>query len=849
MSASLALRLAPSAVPAGVRTEPVPAAADSAVARAWLARELARAVVGFRTVLLRYADGAADLVLVTDPEHGVADLASAVLAGVVAAPPPDLAAPPAGPGPEVAVPAWGLGDRLAAGHRRLADGPDLPAGPVLVAALALVLGQRDGAAPPEGSVGEFLAAAHEIGPLAGIVTGTVPAAPPGTRVVGYRPVLAPPYPLTVEVVDGTPAVWELSPRHLAPEVAALLARQVGTAHAALLAADPGSPVAAVPLLSTVDRDRVVALGTGAALDTRPERIDARVAARAAEHPGSIAVRCGEDRLTYRDLLGLADGVAAGLRAAGVPAGARVGVCLERSVELVVTLLGVLRAGCAYVPLDPRHPADRLAWTVADAGLHLVLGRDADLPGLVGPDRLPTARAADDPPPDPTGTPADPTGGAGDPAYVIYTSGSTGTPKGVVVPHRAVAALLDATRDRFGLGPQDRWTFFHSAAFDFSVWELWGCLTTGGELVVVPYWVSRSPDELAALVAAAGVTVLSQTPSAFGQLAAVDEREPLAHLPRLVVFGGEPLDTRPLLDWYDRHPEPDCTLVNLYGITETTVHVTAEPLDRHAALTGSRSVGRPLAGWSAHVLDPAGRLLPPGVPGEIHVGGAGMATGYLDRPELTAARFVPDPYGPGTLYRSGDRGRLLPDGRLEHLGRLDDQVKLRGHRIEPGEIRARLLDAPGVGAAAVVLRETPGDAAGARLDGYVVFGAAGGDPGEVRRHAARFLPAYMVPTTVTELPALPLTPNGKIDTARLPAPRGTSSPGAEVAADPVGAAWEAVFGVRVGDGDNFFDLGGNSLLAVRLVAALRSRGLPAVTLPDLYRNPTVGALGALLRGPA
>jgi len=246
---------------------------------------------------------------------------------------------------------------------------------------------------------------------------------------------------------------------------------------------------------------------------------------------------------------------------------------------------------------------------------------------------------------------------------------------------------------------------------------------------------------------------------------------------------------------------------MFGITETTVHVTAQEVGRREALAGSRSVGTALPGWSVYVLDPHGRLLPPGAAGEICVGGAGVAAGYLGRTELTTERFGPDPFGGGRMYRSGDRGRLLPDGRLEHLGRLDDQVQLRGHRIELGEVRVRLLDAPGVGAAAVRLaKAVPGDPATARIDGYVVFRGPDGDPDEVRRHAARFLPDYMVPSTVTPQPALPLTSNGKVDIARLPAPAVGGSPaGPDTSADgadPVRAAWETVFGVRVGPEDGF-----------------------------------------------
>jgi acyl-coenzyme A synthetase/AMP-(fatty) acid ligase len=386
--------------------------------------------------------------------------------------------------------------------------------------------------------------------------------------------------------------------------------------------------------------------------------------------------------------------------------------------------------------------------------------------------------------------------------------------------------------------------FHSSAFDFSVWEIWGCLLTGGRLVVVPYFVSRDPERFRDLLAGEGVTVLSQTPSAFAPLvdaAHVDLRV------RLVVFGGEPLDARMLLPWFDRHPESACRMVNMFGITETTVHVTAQTVTRAEALAASRSVGPALPGWRLYVMDPAGRLVPPGVAGEIYVGGAGVALGYLNQAELTAERFLPDPYAGGTMYRSGDRGRLLPDGRLEHLGRLDSQVKIRGFRIEVDEIRSVLLEDPGVRAAAVVARRgDPDDAATARIDAYVVV--AGTDTGSVRSRAARILPEYMVPATVTAVATLPLTANGKLDTSKLPAPAlsAASKPdsrptGDDDLADTLAGVWAEVLGVPVGPDDDFFELGGNSLFAVRIGAAMRARGLPAVRLRDLFRNPTIRAV--------
>ncbi|MES9520245.1 amino acid adenylation domain-containing protein [Streptomyces capoamus] len=675
------------------------------------------------------------------------------------------------------------------------------------------------------------------------------------------PFLEPPFPLTVTVSrGGSGGPLTLCCHHLPdavrPAVAVQFLRHLVEVHRQVTAM-PWLPTAAVELFDKEERLRLAALGRpSGTLDSTPRRIDAVFAARAAERPTAVALSDGDgDRVTYGELERWSNRLAHGLRASGVRDGDLVGVCLERSAELVAVLLGILKAGAVYVPLDPAYPAERLAYTAEDSGLRvLVAAHDAPFPAggrpaaVVTPARLDGlgAHGAASAPPS-AGTPQDP-------AYVIYTSGSTGRPKGVLVPHANVVALLDATRAGFALGAADVWTFFHSVAFDFSVWEIWGCLMTGGHLVVVPYWVSRSPEQFRALLRETGATVLSQTPSAFAQLMEADRAHPANLAVRLVVFGGEPLDTRPLLPWFDRYPEERCRLVNMFGITETTVHVTAQDVTRREALRGSRSVGTALPGWYLYVLDAARRPVPPGVAGEIHVGGAGVALGYLGRPELTAERFVADPFTGRRMYRTGDRGRLLPDGRLEHLGRIDNQVKLRGFRIELDEIRSVLAECPGVAAAAVVLRqEDPADAATGRLDGYVVLAdGEGGSVTAVREHAARILPGYMMPSTVTALSSLPMTANGKVDVGALPLPA-APAPGPRAAertgddlVDQLIELWGELFGVAVSASDDFFRLGGNSLLAVRMAAAMRARSLPALHPRTLYLNPTLGALAEALR---
>ncbi|HEU4349092.1 MAG TPA: amino acid adenylation domain-containing protein, partial [Actinoplanes sp.] len=430
-----------------------------------------------------------------------------------------------------------------------------------------------------------------------------------------------------------------------------------------------------------------------------------------------------------------------------------------------------------------------------------------------------------------------------PAYVIYTSGSTGTPKGVVVSHGSVAGLFASTRELFDLGPDDVWSCFHSFAFDFSVWELWGALVHGARAVVVPFEVSRSPRQFADLLAREQVTVLSQTPSAMYQLLATDGFT--AGALRLIVFGGEALDPARLESWRTGPGrDSDARLVNMYGITETTVHVTRHRVTPADAQRGS-VVGRGIPGWSVYVLDEGLSPLPAGVVGEVYVAGAGLARGYIGRPDLTGERFVACPFEPGRrMYRTGDRARWTSDGALIFAGRADEQVKIRGFRIEPGEIEAALLGHAAVRQAAVVAREdVEGDR---RLVAYVV---ATGGIADLREFAGRALPEYMVPAAIVALPELPLTANGKLDRKALPAPEYAAGPGrppATVREELLCAAFAQVLGLEtVGVDDDFFRLGGHSLLAARLVSRIRVVLGTEVPLRVLFEEPTVAGLAARL----
>ncbi|MCZ1007009.1 amino acid adenylation domain-containing protein [Streptomyces lydicus] len=486
-------------------------------------------------------------------------------------------------------------------------------------------------------------------------------------------------------------------------------------------------------------------------------------------------------LTYAELNARANRLAALLRERGAGPERFVALALPRVPDLVAAVLAVLKSGAGYLPVDPAYPAERVALLLGDTRPVVTVGTRATVTALGGDGTwlaLDDESVVEDLAGRESTDPA-PAAMAGHAAYVIHTSGSTGTPKGVVVTHRNVLRLFDATDHWFGFGAEDTWTLFHSYAFDFSVWELWGPLLHGGRLVVVPHSVSREPAAFLDLLRRERVTVLNQTPSAFNELIRADEEAGGADLAlRYVVFGGEALDPARLLPWYERHADDSPVLVNMYGITETTVHVTHRALSApevRAGTAGAIGVGIPDLG--VHVLDERLRPVPAGVVGELYVSGAGVARGYAHRPALTAGRFVADPFGaPGTwMYRSGDLARRRGDGTLDHLGRADSQVKVRGFRIEPGEIESALLATESVAQAAVVVREdTPGDR---RLVAYVVTdgtadqSAAAG----LREAAAEALPTHMVPSAVVVLDRLPLTVNGKLDRAALPARGPPSAP--------------------------------------------------------------------------
>jgi amino acid adenylation domain-containing protein/non-ribosomal peptide synthase protein (TIGR01720 family) len=599
-----------------------------------------------------------------------------------------------------------------------------------------------------------------------------------------------------------------------------------------IVADPECRIAELPLIGEAERRQLDAWSGTVAPYPEDRCLQDLFAAQAARTPDAPAVVCEDRTLSYRELDRRANRLAHHLRALGVGPDVVVGLCMTRSPDLVVGVLGILKAGGAYLPLDPTYPADRLAFMLADARVPILLTQsplvdrlpvhpatlvqlDADAPQI--------ARWPDTPPPDVT-----------DPrhlAYVIYTSGSTGRPKGVMIPHRGAMNLAEAQLTRLPLGPADRILQFASISFDAAVWDLLMAWRAGATLVLADLHDLMPGEPLRELITRQRITTVLLPPSALAAL-------PVAELSCLttLIVGGEACAAEQLRPWLAGR-----TVLNAYGPTEASVCTT---------LFDCRSdqrrppIGRPLPNTRTHVLDQQLEPVPIGVAGELFIGGAGLARGYLARPALTAERFVPNPFAPGErLYRTGDRVRWRADGELEFLGRLDTQVKIRGFRIEPGEIEAALLAQGGIEHAVVIARD---DAVGKRLVAYLVGrDEATADAGELRRKLQQSLPDYMVPAAFVTLDRLPLTPNGKLDRTALPAPEWSAGADYVAPRTPLETILAGLFAEllgsnRVGIYDNFFEAGGDSIQSIQLVARARAQGI-AITPRQIFQHQTVAAL--------
>ncbi|OUM08469.1 non-ribosomal peptide synthetase [Pseudomonas syringae] len=630
-----------------------------------------------------------------------------------------------------------------------------------------------------------------------------------------------------------------------------------------LVSQADQPVMALPLLTSAQQQAHPALQPPVASFATDTLIHQRFEHFAAQQPTATALAFDDQHISYQTLNRRANRIARQLLALNVAPDDRVGILAERSVDMLCAVIGVLKAGAAYVPLDPAYPQARLAYLLQDSQPVALLAQPACLDALASQPDIPVIDLLSD---------ADGPAGQNDAldaafdqnpsveltpqnlAYVIYTSGSTGLPKGVLVEHGNVARLFDATADNFQFDSNDVWTLFHSFAFDFSVWEIWGALSYGGRLVIVPTELARSPDDFHALVCREQVTVLNQTPSAFRQFIEAAGRSDEAHGLKEVIFGGEALDVRTLRPWTSKTPLSATRLVNMYGITEITVHATFHAISQAQIDAGDTGlIGQPLSDLCLRILDQYQQPVPVGVEGEIHIGGAGVARHYLNRPELNAERFIADPFSsvPGArLYCTGDVARYRPDGEIVYVGRNDSQIKIRGFRIEPGEIEARLQACAGVREALVMVREdTPGDK---RLVAYLIAHPdASPDSATLRSELAQVLAEHMIPGAFVTLSQWPLTTNGKLDRKALPAPDGSATATREYQAPQgemevsLAKAWQELLGIeRVGRDDHFFELGGHSFLVISLIERLRQGGM-LLNVRSVFAAPTLKAMAALL----
>lgn len=628
--------------------------------------------------------------------------------------------------------------------------------------------------------------------------------------------------------------------------------------------DQDKPIGRLEILAYGEQQKLLTSGSKYTKDVPATCLPVMFEEQAALRPKDTALVFENKQLSYGALNERANQLAHLLIQKGVGPEDFVALALPRSLEMVVGLLGILKAGAGYVPLDPNYPSDRIAFMMKDSHPVFVITNEANadklpdmdltpcivLDGKVTKDALNTMSVTN-PMDSERVQPLSPL----HPAYIIYTSGSTGVPKGVIIPHQNVIRLLGATAHWFQFDANDVWTLFHSYAFDFSVWEMWGPLLYGGRLVIVPHEMTRSPVDFLKLLVQESVTVLNQTPSAFYQLMQADREHAAIGQQlslRYVIFGGEALEQSRLEDWYSRHADDAPKLINMYGITETTVHVTYIELDeKSVGLRANSIIGQGIPDLDVYVLDDSLQPVPTGVVGELYVSGAGLARGYLGRPDLTADRFVANPYGPsGTrMYRTGDLARWKEYGTLDYMGRADQQIKIRGFRIELGEIEFVLAQHTAIGQVTVVAREDqPGDQ---RLVGYIVLNTGENVDGtDLRSYAAKCLPDYMVPSAFVELNSLPLTANGKLDHKALPKPdyiiesdsRGPRTPQEEMLCD---LFMEVLDLPRVGIDDEFFHLGGHSLLAVKLMTRIREALGVELSIGNLFESPTVAGLAKRL----
>lgn len=558
----------------------------------------------------------------------------------------------------------------------------------------------------------------------------------------------------------------------------------------------------------------------------------------------VAVVYKDRELTYKEVDEESDALAKKLISLGVKKGDYVIASIAHDEKLIVLLIAILKANAIYVPVDPNYPVERLLFIVEDSKAKFVIS-DNDLEGKIDSKVLSYSKLVDVACESEVELVSEPL----ENGYIIYTSGTSGKPKGVLVPSKNIMALINATEDLYSINSNDVWTMFHSYSFDFSVWEMWGCLLTGGKLVVVPRETTRSHFEFINLLLENKVTILSQTPASFYALMKIDmeKKKPQLKAVRLVVFGGEELDTGKLKIWFQRYPTSKCKLANMYGITETTVHTTYRFVHCRESKSFAKSIGKALNGWEISIRNKKGERTLIGEPGEIWVAGEGVAVGYINRDELTQKKFAIAKNGK-RYYKSGDLGRFRADGSIDYLGRIDNQVKIRGFRIELDEIR-NVLQAINYIDEAVVNVIKADDVTHKQIVAYVKARGIHTYE-ETVSHLEKKLPVYMIPSKIIFVNEIPMTINGKVDFKYLEAhindaDKVTITTTSESNHDVCKQIWERVLGVGISDDDDFFAAGGNSLLAVELLSEMKRNIDSSIKLKDLYLNSTLRKMKSLL----
>ena len=619
-----------------------------------------------------------------------------------------------------------------------------------------------------------------------------------------------------------------------------------------LLSDPSKPIAEIDMLPETERRRLLNLFNKVDVGFPAEAtLVTLFKAQAKRTPGKMAVKLDRREITYAELDRLSDKVALLLKAQGVKTDYLVLLLADRSIEMVIGILAILKAGGAYLPIDIDYPEERIRYIIADSQSAIMLTTK----GLkIAPERVFNGAVlyldeedvlAGQPPGELIyeGSPSDL-------CYVIYTSGTTGNPKGVMIEHRNVVRLLFNDQFQFDFGADDVWTMFHSHSFDVSVWEIFGALLYGGKLIIIPKMAARDARLYLKILEKERVTIVCQTPSAFYNLIQTKTSMLIPFLMvKYLIFAGEALSPVKLKDWHDRHPE--IKLINMYGITETTVHSTYKEIGEEEMISGSSNIGQPLPTVSMVVLDEYLRLVPEGIPGELFVGGEGVARGYWRREDLTLQRFILNPYDPAErLYRSGDLVRILDSGELEYAGRIDHQVKLRGFRIELGEIETHLAGHPGIKDIAVLLKEVNGENVLVAYYASVkeIEGAA------FRSFLSARLPDYMIPSFFVHLDRLPLTSNGKLDKKSLVTPEikkaaNYQKPVNQIQTELV-KIWSEVLDVdsdKIGISTNFFDLAGNSIKLVKLAYKINHHFNTNISVATLFKFPAISLIADFLTG--